>query len=412
MPDSPFYDAAMSDSSPRDDDPFGGIPFLEGLFESLQGIGSNDPQNARRIAGAIANEGRAEPNVDPVDRRAVTELVRIAELHVAGASGLTVARGSSLQVEVLNRTQWADRTVDDYQTLLASLSGSLTAAMRDPDADSAEIADIDPMAAMLKGLSELLAPMLSTMTTASMVGNLAGRALGGYELPVPRAAGSGADGVLILLPNVDRFADDWSLDRSDVRLWAALHEVAHHAVLGVAGVAERISGLLTRHASSFESDSAVLGSLFDDLDLSGPMSGLGDLQARLGDPETLLGAVRSTEQAAIAPELKALTAAVSGYVDHVMDRIGAGLIGSYAKLSEAMRRRRVQANGNDRFVERLLGFELGADTYDLGTAFVSGVLERAGDEGLTRLFADASHLPTPAEISAPGLWLARIDLPD
>jgi uncharacterized protein (DUF2342 family) len=43
---------------------------------------------------------------------------------------------------------------------------------------------------------------------------------------------------------------------------------------------------------------------------------------------------------------------------------------------------------------------------------VRGVVERAGDDGLARLWASARELPTPAEMAAPGLWLARIDLPD
>jgi uncharacterized protein (DUF2342 family) len=43
---------------------------------------------------------------------------------------------------------------------------------------------------------------------------------------------------------------------------------------------------------------------------------------------------------------------------------------------------------------------------------VRGVLERAGDEGLSRLWHSERELPTPAEVDAPGLWLERIDLPD
>jgi uncharacterized protein (DUF2342 family) len=65
-----------------------------------------------------------------------------------------------------------------------------------------------------------------------------------------------------------------------------------------------------------------------------------------------------------------------------------------------------------RFVGRLLGIELDATVYERGAAFVRGVLERAGDEGLARLWESAKDLPTPAEIDAPGLWLARIDLPE
>jgi uncharacterized protein (DUF2342 family) len=79
-------------------------------------------------------------------------------------------------------------------------------------------------------------------------------------------------------------------------------------------------------------------------------------------------------------------------------------------LTEALRRRRVEAAESDRFVERLFGLELTQATYARGAAFVDGVVERAGDVGLRRLWTDADHLPTPPEVDAPGLWLARIDL--
>ena len=75
-----------------------------------------------------------------------------------------------------------------------------------------------------------------------------------------------------------------------------------------------------------------------------------------------------------------------------------------------MRRHRVEASASDRFVERLLGLELTQDHFDRGRAFVDGVVERAGPDIIERLWSEAEVLPTPAEVDAPGLWLARIDL--
>ena len=88
------------------------------------------------------------------------------------------------------------------------------------------------------------------------------------------------------------------------------------------------------------------------------------------------------------------------------------LLTGYDQLTEALRRRRVEAASSDRFVEQLFGLELGQAAYDRGSAFVEGIVERAGKEGLARLWASEQDLPTPAEVDAPGLWLARIDLPD
>ena len=38
------------------------------------------------------------------------------------------------------------------------------------------------------------------------------------------------------------------------------------------------------------------------------------------------------------------------------------------------------------------------------------MLERAGEEVLWRLWEKPEGLPTPAEVDAPGLWLARTEL--
>ena len=43
---------------------------------------------------------------------------------------------------------------------------------------------------------------------------------------------------------------------------------------------------------------------------------------------------------------------------------------------------------------------------------MAGVVERAGEDSLGRLWSLARNLPTPAEVDAPGLWLERIDLPE
>ena len=65
----------------------------------------------------------------------------------------------------------------------------------------------------------------------------------------------------------------------------------------------------------------------------------------------------------------------------------------------------------DEAAAALFGVDLSRPRVEEGAAFVAGVVERAGFDSLTRLFKDASGLPTPAEIVAPGLWLERTSLP-
>lgn len=133
------------------------------------------------------------------------------------------------------------------------------------------------------------------------------------------------------------------------------------------------------------------------------------LQQAFSDPEVLLGAVRSPEQLDLEPALDAAVATVVGYTDWVVDAVAARVIGGDAlKLAEAVRRRRVETSPDDIFVERLLGIRLGSAQVQRGKAFVQGVVDRAGDTGLAILLTTAGSMPTPPEVDAPGLWLARV----
>jgi putative hydrolase len=257
---------------------------------------------------------------------------------------------------------------------------------------------------------EMFQPMVLAMTAGSMVGHLARRTFGQYDLPIPRpATGANADELLLVVPNLDEFAAEWSLPPEDLRLWICVHEVAHHAVLGVPHVRARMDDLLLQYVSSFRNDPGALEDRIGQIDLSDP-NALANLQEVIGSPDVILGAITSPEQDRRRPQLEALVATVVGVVAHVGDVVGGELIAGYPMLTEALRRRRVEAAEADRFVERLFGLELTQATYDRGSAFVSGVIERAGQDGLRRLWDGPEVLPTPAEVDAPGLWLARIDL--
>ena len=91
---------------------------------------------------------------------------------------------------------------------------------------------------------------------------------------------------------------------------------------------------------------------------------------------------------------------MTGYIDWVMDSIGESLIGSYGMVTEALRRRRVEADASDRFVERILGLELDAEQYDAArpSPAVSSSAPAPKDSGA--FFDDLAHLPTPNEVDA------------
>ncbi|MDG2352993.1 MAG: zinc-dependent metalloprotease [Acidimicrobiales bacterium] len=379
-------------SNPDDDNPFSDMSFLNEIFKSFSQQGG---QSAKQIAMAIASGGTSEPNVDPVERMEFENLLRVAELHVNKVTGLTPSRSGSLTIEPVTKAGWATHSLDALKPLLVGLASIGT----DNDIDLGDFpSEINEMMA-------LLAPMMAEMTTGTMVGHLASRCLGTYDLPIPRED----DRILLVAPNIDSFGEDWSIPKEDLRLWICLHEVTHHAVLGIPHIRKNLSGLLTQHAESFSNDPSVIQDQLGEIEIGEGLEGLASLQNVL-NPEMVLGAVRSPQQEALLPYLEALVAVVIGFVDYTMDQIGNDLIPSYPRMTEALRRRRVETGEAERFVEKILGLNLTQEQVDRGVFFIGGVVERAGSQGLDRLWVDESNLPTPSEVDAPGLWLARLDL--
>jgi putative hydrolase len=379
--------------------PFEGFPFF-GDFEKLFGnMGQDHWGTARQIAIQMAAGDNTDPNVDPSHRIEIEQLSRIAQLHVHDATGLDLG---IVSLEATTRTQWVNSALEAYQPLFLELTEALT------DKPSNDVAEGDPMSAMFGQLMQFLGPMMLAMTAGSMVGHLAQRSLGQYDLPIPRDS---KNEIQIITHNVGTFGEEWSLPSQELFLWVCLHELCHHAVLRIEHVHERLHNLLINYVSGFESNPTGLEEKLGQIDMNSP-SALHDLQSSLGDPEIMLGVIQSDAQLAILPELHALIAVVVGYVDHVMDEMGVGLISSYSQVTEALRRRRVEENPSDRFIERIFGLELTQSQYERGGSFVAGVIERAGKSGLSRLWQHKRNLPTPNEVDAPGLWLARIDLPE
>ena len=398
--------------------PFDGFGMFGDLARMLSSQGPLHWDAARQMALMLANEASSDTNVDPLVRIKWEELGRIAELHIQHVSGLdTSANGHPAVVVPVTPVVWADRTLTAYRPLFERLAGALhpptvdpTVAV-DPAGPPGAVdpfspgADDDADTAMISGLFQLLGPSLLGMSAGSMIGHLARRNFASYDLPLPRPV---SPELLVIDRNVTAFAEDWSLPIDDVRLWVCLSELAHHAVLSVPHVRAALEDLLGRFVAGFRPQPDALAQRLGDLEMgdAGPES----LQRLFADPQVMLGAMASPEQRALEPALDALVAVLLGYVDHALDEASRGLVASGSRIAEATRRRRVEAGQSDQFVERLFGLSLSRQQVERGHAFVSGVLERAGDTGLTQLWRDARNLPTPAEVDAPGLWLARLEI--
>ena len=386
--------------------PSGDFPFQNMLADLMKLMNQGAmPQwdMARQLATAVASDGATDPNVDPLDRIRIEELGRIAELNVAEVTGLDLTSGGRpLMVRPLTRSEWAVRTLEAWQPLLEPLSqpsGELHVGSDTNLPD--ELSEDEPAMKLFETLSRMVRPAMLGVQLGSSVGHLARRAMGQYAFPIPRPS---ADEISVVPANIEAFARDWSLPEDDLKMWVCTSEMAHHAVFRLPHVRSRFEELLSTYVAGYTPATSGIAQQLAETDLSD----LSKIQELMGDPTGVMRESETLEQTTARERLEAAVAALEGYVDHVTDTVGNRVIGSLGQLTEALRRRRVDRDAGERFMEQLFGLELDQAEFDRGSTFVRGVLDRAGEEGLSKLWSTPGSLPTPAEISAPGLWLERI----
>lgn len=399
MADGPNDLPADDEGAGEPFNPFAAFPMFGDLAKALEGQGPLNWDAARQFALLGATQGQPESNVDPAVRIAYTDLAQIAGMHVNDVTGADTVFP---EPRIVTRGQWAAETLDAYRPLFTDLATSLNQS--DAGTDDAAA---DPMMQMMSGLSRMMGPAMMGMSVGSMVGQLAQRVFGVHDLPIPRQKLE----VVLLGSTIDEFAGEWDIPVDEMRLWVLAHELSGHQLFSVDHLREGLASLVRSHVGGFRPDPSALADKLGGLDAG--MTGSGDpmeaLQQAFSDPEVLLGAIRSEEQIALQPQLDAAVAAVVGYTDWVVDAVAARVIGGNAlRIAEAVRRQRVDATPDDVFVERLLGIRVGDDQVARGKSFIQGVVDRAGEQQLTQLLQLPDSMPTPSEIEAPGLWIARI----
>ncbi len=402
--------------------PFGnlGLPFdLSGvdLNEAMRILQSPGPLNweiARQTADQVALEspdaGSADETITDATRAELLELARAAAGPVAAETGLDGVL--ALDVDVVDRRTWARRHLDGLRPVLETLATTMQDSLA-ADLDRADDEDVAEMtsgmlgmpmgAAGMRGLMGMLGPLLLGAQAGSMIGYLAQYALGAYDLPLPSVD---APSVTFVAPNIDRFASDWELERRDVRMAVAITETVRAGQRTQPWVRDRLVQIARDYVAAFAIDPHAFDLAFGDVDPTDA-----ETMAQLAQrPDVLMGALRNDAQRGILERNQQFTMVVEGYADLVTERIGGRLLPDAARIHEALRRHHVERGEAGRFVEGMLGVELDRGHYERGHAFCAGVEERAGVEGLNRLWESPERLPTPNELDAPGLWLARIEL--
>jgi len=342
-----------------------------------------------RFAAATAR--RLVPAGPPVDREQahavvaeLRELAGVAEHHVKAFTKLDPGDDAGAVV-VVDRPGWVAANIDGFRVILEPVVDRLVAKRRMP--------------------SPLALTVGSRVTGAelgSILAYLATKVLGQYEIFLPEGQGTGR--LTLVAPNIVATERSLGVVPRDFRLWVCLHEMAHRLQFtAVPWLREHLHAEITAYVDAMDLDPMSL------LRRLGQLLGSAVGGNREGDrPSSLIELVQSPAQRAVLDRITAVMSLLEGHAEYVMDAVGPEVVPSVADIRARFDRRRHDISPFDRIVRQVLGLDAKMRQYSEGSAFVSGVAQRVGVDGLNEVWRSPDTLPTREEIADPDAWVRRV----
>ena len=238
-----------------------------------------------------------------------------------------------------------------------------------------------------------------------VVGYMSQRVLGQFELSLiqPEAPTR----LLFVAPNLVKAMRELDAERDPFIDWIVLHELTHVVQFtAVPWLRDHLGKLLRAYLDTVDVQikAGAAGGL-------PTMPNIQDLIARFRDGG-LIALIQTREQRDLMDKLQPVMAVLEGYSEHVMDALGATLVPGYAKLRDAMDRRRRSRSAPERLLQKLLGLDLKMRQYEQGKRFCDAVVDEVGIGGLNAVWQAPEQMPTPAELDDPAAWIRRTRLPE
>ncbi|HEV3363215.1 MAG TPA: zinc-dependent metalloprotease [Acidimicrobiia bacterium] len=246
----------------------------------------------------------------------------------------------------------------------------------------------------------------------ALMGFLAQRVLGQYDLLVPDEAGAAVfsrdtpgppgDAVYYVGANILVLEKRYGFRPGDFRLWIALHEVTHRAQFrAVPWMKGYFLSLVDATMGLIEPDPKRLVRALERA-AEAARRGRNPL-----DDGGIVGLFATDEQRQVLDKVQALMSLLEGHGNVVMDRLGKIHVTGQERMSAALKARR-QSGGIGGMVRKLVGIEMKMLQYEIGEQFITHLEETVGIEALDAAWRGPDCLPTMAELEAPERWLERV----
>ncbi|NLW14211.1 MAG: hypothetical protein GX037_06720, partial [Trueperella sp.] len=289
-----------------------------------------DPRTVQRVAKVLSGGGPPLPQAraKATVRDLRTQAMRAPHL-VSKITGLTEAAKQAAKVEVLvvDRASWAGAAAVSIEAML-------------PPEDNP----------------------IGTAELSLVLSAVAPRILGQFD---PYTSDEGR--LYLIAPNVASFRQNYDLDRRDLSLWVAVHELTHAVQFAAA---PWLTQTILDHARTIMS---------------------------LSDTPADTEATEATEETTAEEHFERITATMSlleGHAEYVMNNVPRQRMPGRDRIIEAMADRRSNKNPLVAFISNRMGMTAKVKQYTGGEKFVEGVIDRAGMDVFNRVWERAEHLPT------------------
>jgi putative hydrolase len=409
MPEDQGGQGAGSGSSPLG--PLGGGPeqFADALRQFADMLSwTGGPVNwdlAKNVARhAIVAAG--DPSILDVQRREVTEAVRLADLWLDAATSFP---SGVHRIEAWSRSEWLEATFPVWSKLCDPIATKGVEAMSNMiPTDPGQLGDEMPEemkaalgalggAGGMAGLTAMFRQIGGAMIgsqTGTAVGELAREVIGSTDIGLPL----GPAGTAALLPaGVADFGQGLSVDAREVRLFVALREAAHQRLFAhVPWLRAHLLGAVEQYASGITMDMARIQQAMPEVDITNPAA----LQEALSG-EGLFRPEDTPAQKAALSRLETALALVEGWVSTVVAAAAKDRLTHGVALAEAIRRRRATGGPAERTFATLVGLELRPRRLREAATIWQDLTQARGIDGRDAIWAHPDLLPVADDLENP-----------
>ncbi|SDR20085.1 zinc-dependent metalloprotease [Actinopolyspora saharensis] len=376
--------------------PGGGTPNFDigALGQMLTQLGQALSQSSSGSAGPVNYDlakqlahQQLQSNERPTQEqtKAVEDGVRLAELWLDPTTSFPPGTHT---VQAWSPGDWVDKTLPTWQRLCDPVAQRVSESWLEALPQEAKQA-AGPIVSMLGQMGGL--------TFGSQLGNglaqLAGEVLTSTEVGLPL----GPDGTAVLLPaNVERFGQGLDRPASEITVFLAAREAAHHRLFShVPWLRQQLLATVEEYARGIQVDTSSLEDLASRIDPSDPSSMQELMNSGMLEPKT------TDEQQAALDRLENLLALVEGWVDVVVaDAVGERLPGADA-LGETVRRRRASGGPAEQTFATLVGLQLRPRRLRAAASLWRLLTERYGVTGRDQVWDHPDLLPDGSDLDEP-----------